>query len=103
MSERAFHRALTKGDGFHALGLDVEGAVSTVERVRRDRPEESFTISLRTGWDALGMEHDRIRAERDAFEAAGVQTMIAAPWRKNIDDWLRAMEVLAGLVGLVPR
>ena len=61
----------TQGDGFHAIGLDTRRrAAPVVERVRRDRPEESFTISLRTGWDPQGMDPDRIRRERDEFEAA---------------------------------
>ena len=42
--------------------LEEKGAV---ERVRRERPEESFTVSLRTGWDVLGMDPDLIRRERD--------------------------------------
>jgi hypothetical protein len=44
------------------------------------------------------MEPDRIRRERDEFEAAGVQHVVSAPWRKDLDDWLRAMEELARLV-----
>jgi hypothetical protein len=44
------------------------------------------------------MEPDVIRAERDAFAAAGVQHMVAAPWQRDLDGWLRSMEILAGLV-----
>jgi hypothetical protein len=97
-SERAYRRAATRGDGFHAIGLDPEGAALVVERVRRDRPEESFTISLRTGWDPQGMEPDRIRRERDEFEAAGIQHVVSAPWRSTATDWMRSMELLAELV-----
>ena len=43
-----------------------------IARLRRDHPDPTtFTISLRTGWDPLGMDPDRIRRERDEFEAAG--------------------------------
>jgi probable F420-dependent oxidoreductase len=97
-SEPAYRRAATRGDGFHAIGLDPEGAARIVERMRRDRPEASFTISLRTGWDPQGMEPDAIRRERDEFEAAGIQHVVSAPWRNNADDWLRSMELLADLV-----
>ena len=55
-------------------------------RLRRDRPEESFTISLRTGWDPQGMEPDVIRRERDEFEAAGIQHVVSAPWRNDLDE-----------------
>jgi hypothetical protein len=48
------------------------------------------------------MDHDRIRREHGEFGAAGIQHVVAAPWRNNIDDWLRSMELLAGLVGLDP-
>jgi probable F420-dependent oxidoreductase len=97
-SEPAFRRATTRGDGFHAIGLDPDGAREVVRRIRRDRPEPSFTISLRTGWDPQGMEPDRIRRERDEFEAAGIQHVVSAPWRSDADSWMRSMELLAELV-----
>jgi probable F420-dependent oxidoreductase len=99
-SERAFTRGVSKGDGFQMIGLDPAGARAVVERLRRDRPESSFTVSLRTGWDPQGMEPDRIRRERDEFEACGVQHVVAAPWRRTQADWLRSVELLAGIVGL---
>lgn len=97
-SEVAYRRAVRAGDGFQLIGLTPEQAAPVVARLRRDRPDPEFTISLRTGWDPLGMDVDRIRAERDAFEEAGVQHVVAAPWRTTLDDWRRAMEVLASLV-----
>jgi probable F420-dependent oxidoreductase len=97
-SEPAYRRAAARGDGFHAIGLDPEGASRVVERMRRDRPEESFTISLRTGWDPQGMEPDVIRREHDEFEAAGIQHVVSAPWRNDSASWMRSMELLAGLV-----
>ena len=102
-SERAFRRGVELGDGFQLIGLEPEEAVEPVRRLRADRPEESYTISLRTGWDPLGMEEDLIRREADEFAAAGIQHVVSAPWQRSLDDWLRAMEVLAGLVGLEPR
>ena len=100
LGERAHRRVVEFGDGFHAIGLTPEATVPVIERLRRDRPEPQFTISMRTGWDPLGMEPDTIRAERDAWEAAGVQHVVSAPWRSTLDDWLRAMEQLATLVEL---
>jgi probable F420-dependent oxidoreductase len=96
--ERAFRRAVAKGDGYHAVGIKPPDAVRIVERLRRDRPEATFTISVRTGWDPQGMEPDLIRQERDEFEAAGVQHMVSAPWQKDLDSWLRSMDLLAELV-----
>jgi hypothetical protein len=91
-------RGATCGDGFQTIGIDPEQAVAIVERIRRDRPELSYPISLRTGWDPQGMEHDRIRRERDEYAAAGIQHVVAAPWRDDADDWMRSMEILVGLV-----
>ena len=46
------------------------------------------------------MDPGLIREERDAFEAAGVQHMVAAPWQKHPRRWLRSMDLLADIVGL---
>jgi probable F420-dependent oxidoreductase len=99
-SERAYRRGVTRGDGFQLIGLDPPQARDVCARLRRDRPEETFTISLRTGWDPQGMEPDQIRREHDEFAAAGIQHVVSAPWRSGIEDWLGSMEQLAGLVGL---
>ncbi|MEY2460664.1 MAG: hypothetical protein QOG30_2494 [Acidimicrobiaceae bacterium] len=97
-SEPAYRRAVTRGDGYQAVGIKPDAAVAVVERIRRDRSEETFTISTRTGWDPQGMEPSLISEERDAFEAAGVQHVVAAPWQKDLDGWLRSMDLLAELV-----
>jgi probable F420-dependent oxidoreductase len=97
-SEAAYRRAVRAGDGYQAVGIKPPDAAERVARIRRDRPEPEFTISVRTGWDPQGMGPDEIRAERDAFEDAGVQHVVAAPWQKDLDSWLRSMDQLAGLV-----
>jgi probable F420-dependent oxidoreductase len=101
--ERAHRRAVELGDGFHLIGVTPEEAIGPIERLRRDRPEPGFTISLRTGWDPQGMDPDRIRAERDAYAEAGISYVVSAPWRTDLEDWLRSMELLAGLAELTPR
>ncbi len=100
--EAAYRRAVERGDGFQLIGVTPEEARDPVERLRRDRPEPEFVISLRTGWDPGGMEHDRIRRECDEYADAGVEHVVCAPWRADLDDWLRSMEQLADLVGLEP-
>src|SRR5205823_4966514 len=79
-ADATYRRAVARGDGFHAIGLDTDGVAAAVARIRRDRPDESFTISLRTGWDPQGMDPDRIRRERAEWEAAGLQHVVAGPW-----------------------
>ncbi|MFN8040544.1 MAG: LLM class F420-dependent oxidoreductase [Acidimicrobiales bacterium] len=96
---RAHRRAVEHGDGFHLIGVTPDEAREPIARLRAERPEDGFTISLRTGWDPQGMEPDRIRREVEEYAAVGVQYVVAAPWRKELDDWLRSMELLAALVG----
>jgi probable F420-dependent oxidoreductase len=97
-SERAFRRGVEHGDGYQLIGVTPDEARPMIQRLRRDRPEASFTISLRTGWDPQGMDPERIRDEVRAFGDAGVQHVVSAPWRSNLDDWLRSMDVLAEIV-----
>lgn len=49
--EASFRRAVEKGDRFHVVGLKPPDVVPIVERLSRERPETTFTISARTGWD----------------------------------------------------
>ncbi|HEX5945698.1 MAG TPA: TIGR03619 family F420-dependent LLM class oxidoreductase [Acidimicrobiales bacterium] len=99
-SEPAYRRA-ERASGFQVIGLKPETVAGPIARLRRDHPDPaSFTISLRTGWDPQGMDADEIARERDAFEAAGIQHVVAAPWQTDRDSWLRSMELLAGIVGL---
>ena len=102
-SPRAYRRAIDHGDGFQLIGMTPEEAVGPIRRLRAHRPDPGFVISLRTGWDPLGMEPDRIRRELDEYAAAGIEHVVSAPWRTNLDDWLRAMELLADIADLTPR
>jgi probable F420-dependent oxidoreductase len=97
-SEPAYRRAATRGDGFQVVGLTPEAAGPVVARLRQDHPDTGFPISLRTGWDPQGMDPGRIREECAAFSEAGVQHVVAAPWRRDLGSWLRSMDQLAGLV-----
>jgi probable F420-dependent oxidoreductase len=97
-TEAAYHRGISKGDGFQLIGVTPEQAAPAVARLRADRPEDDFTVSLRTGWDPRGMDHARIRDERAAFAAAGIQHVVAAPWRRELDEWRASMRELAALV-----
>jgi probable F420-dependent oxidoreductase len=97
-SERALRRGVEHGDGHQIIGVTPDEAKPMVERLRRDRPEDTFTISLRTGWDPQGMDPGRIRDELAAFGEVGVQHVVSAPWRNSLDDWLRSMDQLAEIV-----
>lgn len=66
--------------------------------VRAERPEASFTISYRTGWDPQGMDPAQIVDEAAAYREAGVTHVVSAPWRTDAEAWIRSMELLAELV-----
>ena len=99
---RAERRAVEHGDGFHFIGMTPEQHAEPIRRLRTRRPEPEFVMSLRTGWDPQGMDPDLIRSEREAYEEAGVAYVVSAPWRSDLDAWLRGMELLAGLLELTP-
>jgi probable F420-dependent oxidoreductase len=101
--ERARQRAIERGNGFHFIGVTPDEVREPIARLRAARPEPEFVLSLRTGWDPQGMDPDVIREERDAYEAAGIQYVVSAPWRTDLEDWLRSMELLAQTVGVEPR
>src|SRR5690606_25633369 len=83
------------------LGLEPGNVRAPLAPLRRDHPDPAtFTIALRTGWDPQGMDRDEIAREREGFEAAGVQHVVAAPSRTDLDSWLRSMDLLAGILGL---
>jgi probable F420-dependent oxidoreductase len=98
-SPAAYRRARKHGSGFQLIGLKPETVSEPIALLRADHPDPaSFTISLRTGWDPQGMPPEEIASEREQFEAAGIQYVVSAPWRSNLDDWIRSMELLAEIV-----
>lgn len=100
-SEASYRRAARVGSGYQFIGLKPDTIVEPIARVRRDHPDPAtYTLSLRTGWDPLGMAPDEIAAEREGFERAGVQHVVAAPWRSDLDSWLESMATLAGILQL---
>jgi hypothetical protein len=46
------------------------------------------------------MDPGLIREENAEFEDAGIQHMVAAPWQKDLDGWLKSMDLLAEIVAL---
>ena len=95
----AYRRAVERGDGFQAISTAPDDLAPIIAEIRAARPEPDFTFSYRTGWDPQGMDHGVIRDEAVAYAEAGVTHVVSAPWRETVDDWLRSMEILMGLVG----
>jgi probable F420-dependent oxidoreductase len=105
--EAALRRAVANGDGFHGgSNREADAAMPDIaRRLRKERPDaNSFTVSMYThDWDPAEVDADVIRERHAVYEDAGIQHIVAALSRRDIDGWLRSMETLAGVVGLVPR
>lgn len=97
-SQKAYDRAVRRGDGFQGLSTAPADLAAIVGVLRAERPRDDFTVSYRTGWDPQGMDPGLIREERAAYADAGVQHVVSAPWRTNADDWIRSMEMLVDIV-----
>ncbi|SRR5579871_545903 len=97
----ARRRARRHATGYQLIGLKPDTIKPRIDELRADHPDpDAFTIALRTGWDPQGMPPSEIAEERTAFEAAGVQHVVAAPWQTDTSAWLRSMEMLAEIVEL---
>ena len=92
-SEPALARAVRLCDGWHGTRLTPEKAAPIVERLRRERPEPGFAISLRTGWD--GKDAGELRDRLAAFSSAGVGHVLAEPADRELGDWLSSVEKIA--------
>ena len=96
-SEPAYKRAVERGDGWHGAFTPPEEAASVVKRLRRDRPEESFTISMRTGLDALRDDEDDILRALHGYREAGFQHLVVEPAQRDQDAWMRCVEAFVKL------
>jgi probable F420-dependent oxidoreductase len=93
-SELALQRALRLAQGYHGIGVEPGGAAVLVERIRRDRPDESFIISLRVPCDPR-LDEAEVRAAVGQYAAAGVQHLLFTPDRGDLETWLAGMAQLA--------
>jgi probable F420-dependent oxidoreductase len=94
-SEPAYRRAVRLGDGWHGAFQSPEATAAMTARLRRDRPETSFTLSMRTRWDALEDSADEILRELDAYREAGIQHVVAEPRQRDLNAWLRCGEAFS--------
>jgi probable F420-dependent oxidoreductase len=94
-SEPAFRRAVRVGDGWHGAFQSPEKTAPMTERLRSERPEETFTLSMRARWDALRDGPDQISRELDQYREAGIQHIVAEPVQRDQDAWLRCADAFA--------
>jgi probable F420-dependent oxidoreductase len=96
-SEAALARAVRLADGWHGSRLTPEAAAPVVRRLREQRPDSNFMISLRYGWD--GKNDAALSARLAAYRAAGIEHLLVEPAERALEDWLRAVEGVARAVG----
>jgi alkanesulfonate monooxygenase SsuD/methylene tetrahydromethanopterin reductase-like flavin-dependent oxidoreductase (luciferase family) len=98
-SEAAYRRTVRIGDGWHGSQLTPEQALPAINRLRRERPEPEFTISMRTHWN--GKDQGELRERIAAYGAVGVQHVMVHPLNRDIDDWDEVIEGAGRLVGRI--
>ncbi len=91
-SEPALKRAL-RLDGWNGSRVTPEQAAPIVERLRAERPEPEFAISVRHGWD--GKDGGALAARLAGYRDAGVGHVLVEPAERTLDDWLAAVERVA--------
>jgi probable F420-dependent oxidoreductase len=97
-SPPALARAIRLGDGWHGSRLDPDEAAPVVRRLRAERPEPEFAISLRVGWDGAddGALADRLARYADS----GIEHVLVEPFERGLEDWLKAVERAARAGGI---
>jgi probable F420-dependent oxidoreductase len=95
-SEAALKRTIRIADGWHGSRETPEQAAPIVRRLRAERPEETFTISLRMQWN--GRDQGELRDRIAACEAAGVEHILVAPENREVDDWDDVIEGAGQLI-----
>jgi len=91
-SEPALRRA-ARLDGWHGSRAVPEQAAPLVARLRAERPDPEFAISLRTAWD--GKDEGALTAWLEGFEAVGVGHVMVEPFDRELEDWLNSVERIA--------
>jgi probable F420-dependent oxidoreductase len=92
-SEKALARAVRLCDGWHGSRLPPDKAAPIIRRLRGERPEPGFAISLRSGWD--GKDPAELRDRLAAYREAGAGHILVEPSDREIEDWLRSVEKIA--------
>jgi hypothetical protein len=85
------------GDGWHGTFMSPEETRPILMRLRAERPEEEFTLSMRVAWDGLSDDADELRRRLEQFRAMGLQHLLASPSQPVLDRWLASTQALAKL------
>jgi hypothetical protein len=98
-SQAALRRAVKYGEGWQGDFISPTDARPYVEYLRSARPDQAFTISMRTRWDGLDDDHDGLLRELEDYLDVGVNHILAEPRQRDSDAYMHSMERLALLFG----
>lgn len=95
LSDAAVRRSL-RHDGWHGTRVRPEQAADWVKRLRAERPDEDFTISVRVACSAA---HVAATAEAlKAYADAGIGHVLVAPEDRDLDAYLTTAAALRAAV-----
>lgn len=95
-AERQIARAL-KLQGWHGSRQSPAEIAPIVDRLRRERPDPDFAISMRIRWD--GVDAAELRSRLKAYEALGVGHVLVEPNDREVDDQERILEGVGRIAG----
>ena len=96
-SAPARRRAVTRGDGWQGSFLDPAAVAAVVAELRAERPEATFTISMRVDWDGLADDPRELADRLAAYGDAGVDHVVTSVRQTDLDHWFGSVEVLRGV------
>jgi probable F420-dependent oxidoreductase len=91
-SDAALKRA-ARHDGWHGSRAMPSQAAPLVAKLRAERPEPDFMLSLRAAWD--GKSEDELKTRLEGFATIGIDHVMVEPFDRELDDWLRSVERIA--------
>lgn len=93
-SEAAIQRAL-RNDGYHAMDVEPDDTKALVDRLRKERPDDDFTVSMRVSWNLKEVEASEIADRIAAYRDAGIEAVHVSPDRGDFESWLHTQSTLA--------
>lgn len=93
----ALRRACRVGKGWHGGFLSIADTSYTVNRLKEFGHSNEFVISMRTNWDPLEDDPDKIMSEIEGYIEAGVTHFVPEPRQRDLENYKRSVEVLAEL------
>jgi probable F420-dependent oxidoreductase len=77
-------------DGWHGSRMPPEQVAPIIRRLRTERPEPEFAISMRIRWN--GQDDAELNARLGEYAAIGVQHVLVEPEDRETEDWDRLLE-----------